>query len=58
LGQRFAQLALIDGSVGVILAPRGKLSRALIFTFANARVTRIEVIGDPARLRQLDIAVL
>lgn len=57
-GVRFFQPALIDGSVGVILAPRGKLVRALIFTFANDRVTRLEAIGDPARLRGLDIAVL
>ncbi len=56
-GLRFVQLALINGSVGVILAPRGKLARALTFTFANAKVTRVEVIGDPARLRELDIAV-
>jgi RNA polymerase sigma factor (sigma-70 family) len=57
-GLRFVQPALIDGSVGLILAPRGKLSRALTFTFTNAKVTRVEVIGDPARLRELDIAVL
>jgi RNA polymerase sigma-70 factor (ECF subfamily) len=57
-GLRFVEPALIDGSVGVIFAPRGKLSRALAFTFANAKVARIEVIGDPARLRELDIAVL
>jgi RNA polymerase sigma-70 factor (ECF subfamily) len=57
-GLRFVQPALIDGSVGLILAPGGKLSRALTFSFANAKVTRVEVIGDPARLRELDIAVL
>jgi RNA polymerase sigma factor (sigma-70 family) len=57
-GLRFVQPALINGSVGLILAPRGKLSRALTFTFMNAKVTRVEVIGDPARLRELDIAVL
>jgi hypothetical protein len=57
-GLRFVQPALINGSVGLILAPRGKLARALTFTFANAKVTRVEVIGDPARLRELDIAVL
>ena len=57
-GLRSVELALIDGSVGLILAPRGKLSRALTFTFVNAKVTRVEVIGDPARLRELDIAVL
>ena len=57
-GLRFVQPALIDGSVGLILAPRGKLSRVLTFTFANAKVTRVEVIGEPARLRELDFAVL
>jgi RNA polymerase sigma-70 factor (ECF subfamily) len=57
-GLRFVQMALINGSVGLILAPRGKLSKALTFTFANDNITRVEVIGDPARLRELDIAVL
>ena len=57
-GLRFVQPALIDGSVGLILAPRGKLSKAMIFTFTNAKVTRLDVIGDPTRLRELDIAVL
>jgi hypothetical protein len=57
-GLRFVQPALIDRSVGLILAPRGKLSKAMIFTFTNAKVTRLDVIGDPARLRELDIAVL
>jgi RNA polymerase sigma-70 factor (ECF subfamily) len=57
-GLRFVQPVLIDGSVGVILAPGGKLTKAMTFTFGNGKVTRVEVIGDPARLRQLDIAVL
>jgi RNA polymerase sigma factor (sigma-70 family) len=57
-GLRFVQMALINGSVGLILAPRGKLSRVVTFTFANDKVTRLEVIGDPVGLRELDIAVL
>jgi RNA polymerase sigma-70 factor (ECF subfamily) len=57
-GLRSVQPALINGLVGLIFAPSGKLARALTFTFANAKVTRVEVIGDPARLRELDIAVL
>jgi RNA polymerase sigma-70 factor (ECF subfamily) len=57
-GLRSVQMALIDGSVGLILAPRGQLSRALVFTFTNDRVARVEVVGDPARLREFDIAVL
>lgn len=58
LDQQFAQPALIDGSVGFIFAPRGQLARAVTFTFANEKVARIEAVGDPARLRELDIAVL
>ena len=57
-GLRFVQPALIDGSVGLILATGGKLSRVLTFTFTNAKIARLEVIGDPARLRELDIGVL
>jgi RNA polymerase sigma factor (sigma-70 family) len=57
-GLRFVEPALINGSIGLILAPRGKLSRALSFTFTNARVAQIDVIGDPVRLRDLNIAVL
>jgi RNA polymerase sigma-70 factor (ECF subfamily) len=57
-GVRFvAQPALINGSIGVVLVTGNKLSRALIFTFTNDRVSRLEAIGDPARLRELDIAV-
>jgi len=58
VAEEFVQTALVDGSVGVIVAPGGKLSRILAFTFTNATITRLEVIGDPARLRELDIAML
>jgi RNA polymerase sigma factor (sigma-70 family) len=58
LPMRFVQSAVIDGSVGVILAPRGKLVRAMVFTFCDDRITRVESIADPARLRQLEIRVL
>ena len=57
-GMSFVQPAVINGAVGLIFAPRGKLSRALTFTFAGEKVTRIEVIGDPARLGALEIGVL
>jgi len=58
LEQRSVQMALINGSIGLILAPRGKLVRVVMFTFANDKITRFEVIGDPARLRELDLAAL
>jgi hypothetical protein len=58
LGQRFVQMALINGSVGLILAPLGQLSRVVTFTFADDKVTQIDTIGDPTRLREFDLAVL
>ena len=57
-GRRFVQMALINGSVGLILAPRGRLARVVTFTFANDKVTQVEAIADPARLRAFDLAVL
>ena len=57
-GARFARPALVNGAVGVVVAPRGRLFRVLQFTFAGGKIAGIEVIGDPARLGQLEIAVL
>jgi RNA polymerase sigma-70 factor (ECF subfamily) len=60
----FAQLAnhmapaLIDGSVGLVMAPKGRLLRALRFTFEGGRIARAEVIADRARLDALDIAAI
>jgi hypothetical protein len=34
------------------------LARALIFTFTKGKITLVEASGDPAHLRELDIAVL
>jgi RNA polymerase sigma-70 factor (ECF subfamily) len=53
-----ATLALVDGAVGIIVAPRGKLLLALVVRVEDHRIASYQVIADPARLRQLDIAVL
>jgi RNA polymerase sigma-70 factor (ECF subfamily) len=50
--------ALVDGGAGVVVAPRGRLVRALRFTIANGRITEIEVIGNPARLDELEVSVV
>src|SRR5918992_317998 len=52
------QPALVDGAIGVVVAPRGRLVRALRFTIANGKITEIEVIGDPARLGELDVSIV
>ncbi|HET9989873.1 MAG TPA: sigma-70 family RNA polymerase sigma factor [Kofleriaceae bacterium] len=51
-----ASAALIDGSVGLVMAPKGKLFRALRFTFADGKIASAEVIIDRAILDQLEIA--
>jgi RNA polymerase sigma-70 factor, ECF subfamily len=57
-GARAAQPALIDGEVGVVIAPKGHLFRVLRFTVAHGKIAQIEVIGNPERLRQLNLAIL
>jgi RNA polymerase sigma factor (sigma-70 family) len=55
---RFAELALVNGMVGAVIAPRGRLQLVLTVTVADGRVAGYEVIADPARLARLEIAVL
>ena len=55
---RFIQPALINGAVGLVLAPRGRLLRVLTFEFAGGRIHSAKVIADPARLRALNLGVL
>jgi RNA polymerase sigma-70 factor (ECF subfamily) len=55
---RLTQPALVNGAIGVVVAPRGKLVRALRFTIEKSKITEIEVIGNPARLDGLDVAMV
>ena len=47
--------ALIDGTVGLVMAPKGRAVRALRFTFDNGRIARADIIADRAELDALDI---
>ena len=54
-----SQLALVNGAVGIVSAPGGRLETVLALTVsAERRITAIDVIADPARLRRLRLAVL
>jgi hypothetical protein len=57
-GARAAQPALIGGAVGLVVAPKGRLFRALRFTLAQGKIAAVEVIGDPEHQRRLNLAVL
>jgi RNA polymerase sigma-70 factor (ECF subfamily) len=54
---RFAEPALVDGAVGVVVAPRGRLALALAVTVSGEQVAGYEVIADPARLAALHISL-
>ncbi len=54
----FARLALVDGAPGLVVAPRGRLLLVLRFTVDGGRITAIDLIGDPDRLRLVDLAVV
>jgi RNA polymerase sigma-70 factor (ECF subfamily) len=53
---RHAQPALVDGRVGIVVAPRGRLLLAITVDVRDDRIAAYEVIAEPARLRRLDIA--
>jgi RNA polymerase sigma-70 factor (ECF subfamily) len=53
-----AQVGLIDGVIGIIVAPRGRLLLVLRPTIRNGRIAAIDVVADPEHLRRLDVAVL
>jgi RNA polymerase sigma-70 factor (ECF subfamily) len=57
-GARLARVALVDGSVGLVVAPRGRLFRVLRFAFAEGRIAGMEVIGDPEQLQATEVASL
>ena len=55
---RHARPAVINGAMGIVVAPSGRLLAAMTLTIQDDKITEIDVIGDPVRLRELDLAVL
>jgi RNA polymerase sigma factor (sigma-70 family) len=54
----FVRPALVNGASGVVVAPRGRPFAVMGFTVRRGKIVEIDVLADPARLRQLDLAVL
>lgn len=54
----FAQAALVDGRVGAVVAPQGRLRIVLRIEVTGDRITALDVVADPAHLARLDLAVL
>jgi RNA polymerase sigma-70 factor, ECF subfamily len=55
----FARPALVNGAAGfVVVAPGGRPLSVAGFTVANGKIIEIDLLADPARLRELDLPVL
>jgi RNA polymerase sigma factor (sigma-70 family) len=55
---RSAQPALVNGQPALVVAPGGRLLRAVIFTFSGDRITRLDVITDAATVAAADVQLL
>ncbi|MFD5081217.1 sigma-70 family RNA polymerase sigma factor [Kitasatospora sp. NPDC058201] len=60
IGQRarFGVPVLVDGGIGVAIAPGGRLWLVLLMTVADGRVAGFEVVADRARLAGTEITLL
>ena len=60
-GLRSAQVtlpALINGAVGVVNAAEGRPISLQAFTITDAKITAIDLIDDPGRIAEADLAIL
>jgi RNA polymerase sigma-70 factor (ECF subfamily) len=53
-----ARPALINGAAGAGWTLRGELQVIFVFTFTDGLISAVDIVGDPARLEQLDIEFL
>ena len=51
-----ARAALIDGDVGAVVAPNGKLLVVVSFAVAGGKITRIEATTDAKRMETMELA--
>jgi RNA polymerase sigma-70 factor, ECF subfamily len=54
----FARPAMVNGTAGFVVSPRGRTVAVAGFTVAHGRIVEIDLLADPARLRELDLTVL
>lgn len=54
---RFVEAVLVNGSVGLVLAPHGRLLRALSFKIDGGKIVEVDIIARPDRLLKLEIGL-
>ena len=53
-----ARPALVNGAMGAVVAPYGRLFLTLEFTLKAGKIVEINAVADPERLRQSNLAIL
>ena len=53
-----SRLILVNGAPGIAWAPHGRLALVLAFTIPGDTITKIDIVSDPDRLGELELAVL
>ena len=54
----FARPVLINGAVGVLIAPEGKPFALNAYTVVDDKITAIHILADPARISQHDLPAI
>ena len=54
---RIARPIIVDGSMGFVVAPHGRLRIAVRCTVRKRKIVVMEVVADPARLRSLNLTL-
>ena len=55
---QFVPPALVNGTVGVVMAPRGRLFGVGVLTIRGDRIVEMDLVADPDRLARIELAVL
>jgi RNA polymerase sigma factor (sigma-70 family) len=55
---QFSRPALVNGTAGLVTAPRPDLVSVMGFTITDGKIVEIDILADPARLARLDLVVL
>lgn len=52
-----SHIVLVNGAVGVVVAPQGRLHYVLQYTIRDEKIAEVELISDPVRISGLDLAL-
>jgi RNA polymerase sigma-70 factor (ECF subfamily) len=52
-----ARIAVVNGAIGIVVAPRGRLLLVLVPTVENGKIVALDVVGGAERLRDLQLGI-